>query len=210
MALTNYCKSQYAPKTDPKIFKHEEGNFVVKMDSKEDGDVVLYSGPHIYFGKTMIVKQWTPNFSFNQEILKVIPIWVKLPTLGVPIYADECTTKQLRISFARILVEMYVTSKVLYEITVEDPNGNVIKQKIVYDWLPPYYAKCQQVGHLCDDQRIGPKVKITQRWTPVKHKPTMAPILSTTSAALEDGIEEREVVRVGLQLQLLFLLLLLM
>ena len=117
---------------------------MVKMDSKEDGDDVLYSGPHLYFGKVMIVKQWTPNFSFNQEILKVIPIWVKLPnlplncwssdllsktgsTVGVPIYADECTTKQLRVSFARILVEIDVTSKVLYETTVEDLNGNVIK-----------------------------------------------------------------------------------
>ncbi|KAL2905065.1 Bifunctional polymyxin resistance protein ArnA [Bienertia sinuspersici] len=29
--------------------------------------------------------------------------------LGVPLYADECTTRQLRISFARILVEVDIT-----------------------------------------------------------------------------------------------------
>lgn len=126
MAMINYCKAQWTPKVEPKIFKHDEGYFVVKMETVEDRDAVLFSGPHLFFGKAMIVKQWTSNFSFNQEILKVIPIWVTFPnlplncwsmdslsrigsTLGVPIYADECTTKQLRISFARILIEMDVT-----------------------------------------------------------------------------------------------------
>lgn len=47
--------------------------------------------------------------------------------LRVPIYTDECTTKQLRISFARILVEMDVTGKIPEKISVEDPNGKVFK-----------------------------------------------------------------------------------
>ena len=36
MAIINYCKSQWAPKIDPKIFKHDEGYFVVKMETAED------------------------------------------------------------------------------------------------------------------------------------------------------------------------------
>ena len=101
---------------------------MVKMETVEDRDAVLDSRPHLFFGKAMIVNQWTSSFSFNQEIHKVIPIWIPLSnlplnywstdslsrigsTIAVPIYADECTMKQLRIS-SRILVEMDVTGKI--------------------------------------------------------------------------------------------------
>lgn len=99
---------------------------------------MIYSGPHLLFVKPMIMKKWSPNFDFHKEILKVIPIWVKLPNLplncwsgnflsrigssiGVPINADECTTKILRVSFSRILVEIDVTKEIVYEIQIEDP-----------------------------------------------------------------------------------------
>ncbi|XP_048494359.1 uncharacterized protein LOC125494690 [Beta vulgaris subsp. vulgaris] len=184
MAITNYCKSQWAPKVEPKIFKHDEGYFVVKMDTAKDRDAVLYSGPHLFFGKAMIVKQWTSSFSFNQEILKVVPIWVTFPnlplncwstdslsrigsTIGVPIYADECTTKQLRISFARILIEMDVTGTIQEEINVEDPNRRVFKQKVGYAWLPPFCAKCQKIGHVCEEKKKPTKGRIIQKWVPV-------------------------------------------
>lgn len=47
--------------------------------------------------------------------------------MGVPIYVDECTTKQLKIYFARILVEMEVTVKVPEGSSVGDPNGTIFK-----------------------------------------------------------------------------------
>ena len=126
--------------------------------------------------------QWTANFNFHNEVLRVIPIWIKLPNLplncwspeslsrigsvvGVPIYADECTTKQLRISFARILVEMDVTVAVPNEISIADSEGVTFKQKVVYDWLPEFCQKCQKVGHSCE-RKAGPITakKVTQKW----------------------------------------------
>ncbi|XP_048501322.1 uncharacterized protein LOC125497704 [Beta vulgaris subsp. vulgaris] len=181
MAITNYCKTQWAPKSEFKVFKHDEGYYVIKLEAREDRDAILYSGPHLFFGKAMIVKQWTVNFNFHSEVLMVIPIWIKLPNLplncwspkslsrigsavGVPIYADECTTKQLRISFARILVEMDVTVEVPKEITIAE--GVTFKQKIVYDWLPQFCQKCQKVGHSCERKTGNSMVnkKVTQRW----------------------------------------------
>ena len=67
----------------------------------------------------------------------MIPLWVRLPNLplncwgpdsltrvgsllGVPLYADECTTAQLRVSFARVLVEMDITSPLPDVIWIED------------------------------------------------------------------------------------------
>lgn len=124
--------------------------------------------------------------SWNRDYLRRIG-----STLGVPKYVDECTTKQLKIFFARIPVEMEVTIKVPNEISVEDPNGKVIKQKILYDCLPPFCAKCQKVGHICEDKKEVQKGKVTQKWVPVQQKATMAPTLASTS---KDGIRKEEVV----------------
>lgn len=69
--------------------------------------------------------------------------------IGVPLYADECTSKSLRVSFARILVEMDVTKEIKKIVKIVDPNGKVISQPVVYDWLPPFYKKCNVIGHNC-------------------------------------------------------------
>lgn len=91
-----------------------------------------------------------PNFNFHEKVLKVIPIWIKLPNIplsywgpeslsrigsavGVPVYVDECTTKQLRIAYARILVEMDVTTNIPTDISIVGPNGVVLKQRVLYD-----------------------------------------------------------------------------
>lgn len=95
---------------------------MIKLDSSKDRDMVLYVGPHLFYGKPMIVKQWTSSFNFYKEVLKIISIWVKLPNvplncwskdslsrignlLGVALYNDECTSKMLRVSFVRICLK---------------------------------------------------------------------------------------------------------
>ncbi|KAH0696782.1 hypothetical protein KY290_015929 [Solanum tuberosum] len=106
---------------------------------EEDRDEVLYAGPHMLNNKTIIVKTWSPEFDFNNEVMQTIPIWVKFPNLplncwgvnslsrigsglGVPIYADECTTQVDRLSYARVLIEMDITKTLPIELKVKDPN----------------------------------------------------------------------------------------
>ncbi|KAL2937555.1 Heterogeneous nuclear ribonucleoprotein 27C, partial [Bienertia sinuspersici] len=60
------------------VFHHDKGFFVVKFASMEDQNSILYFGPHTLFGKPIIVKPWTFNFNFKEEVLKVIPLWVTL------------------------------------------------------------------------------------------------------------------------------------
>ncbi|KAF3645514.1 hypothetical protein FXO38_19607 [Capsicum annuum] len=50
--------------------------------------------------------------------------------LGVPLYADNCTTTVDRISYARVLVEMDITKDFPKEIKVEDPTGRIFGQPI--------------------------------------------------------------------------------
>ncbi|XP_070013814.1 uncharacterized protein [Nicotiana sylvestris] len=96
---------------------------------------------------------WSADFDFNKEVLQTIPISVKYPNLplncwgkrslsrissglGIPLYADACTTQVDRISYARVLVEMDVTKELPRSIKVTDPNGKEFMQEITYVWEP--------------------------------------------------------------------------
>ena len=93
--------------------------------------------------------------------------------IGVPIFADECTTKQTRISYARMLVEVNVTKSIPQKITVVDPYGKTFLQDVVLEWKPQYCDKCQKIGHVCQVEtglneeimkKRRPRKKVTQTW----------------------------------------------
>lgn len=53
--------------------------------------------------------------------------------VGVPICADECTSRQMWVSFARLLVEVDVTMPLPDKVLIEDTNGTIVEQKVIYD-----------------------------------------------------------------------------
>ncbi|KAH0653160.1 hypothetical protein KY290_031447 [Solanum tuberosum] len=118
----------------PKVYYHNDGYFLVRFASVDDRNEVLYSGSHMLNNKPIIVKDSLSRISSG---------------LGVPLYANECTTKVDRISFTRVLVEMNVARELPKKLKVEDPNGRVFEHVIQYKWIPEYCTKCMQVGHQC-------------------------------------------------------------
>ncbi|XP_075106819.1 uncharacterized protein LOC142179834 [Nicotiana tabacum] len=125
---------------EPEVYYHEEGYYIIKFQLIADLNEVQYAGPYSINNKPMILKQWCPEFDFNVEFLTELPLWVKFRSLpiscwspdslsritsaiGVPKYADKCTSKQTRISFARMLIEVNVTKPLPDEVTVMDPSG---------------------------------------------------------------------------------------
>lgn len=109
----------------PTIHVHEDGFFIMRFNTDEECEEILKGGPYFLNKAPMIVKKWDKNFDFKDEILRVIPVWIRLPSLplhccgvealsrivsavGVPIIADDCTAKQLKVSYARVLVEVDV------------------------------------------------------------------------------------------------------
>lgn len=96
-----------------------------------------------------------PNFNFDEEVLKIISQWIKLPKLplhcwnmnslsrigsglGNPLHADDCKTKIERVSHARMLIKMNVTRPLPKSVKVEYPNGEVFEHEIIYNWKPMY------------------------------------------------------------------------
>lgn len=112
---------------------------------------MLKGGPYFIGKRPIIMRQWSLEFNMTNEIMRNVPIWVKLPNLplycwgieclsriasalGVPLLANENTLNQRRITYARILVEMDVTKATPKEIKIQDINGNIFDQKVVYSW----------------------------------------------------------------------------
>ncbi|XP_058741419.1 uncharacterized protein LOC131613795 [Vicia villosa] len=86
--------------------------------------------------------------------------------IGVPLVTDECTASKLRVSYARILVEVDITKALTHEISIKECEGRKLAQKVEYEWRPLYCDQCQKIGHNCKTKR---KEKEKQ-WLP-KPKP---------------------------------------
>lgn len=106
--------------------------------------------PYTLNNRPIIIRPWSESFDFNEEVLKTIPLGVKLPKLplnywskkvlskiesglGKAVYADACTTIAERVSYARVLIEMDVTRLLPERIKLYDPRGKVIEQMIQCD-----------------------------------------------------------------------------
>lgn len=110
----------------PELYYHDEGYFLLKFKVYKDPGVMR--GPHTIQNMPMVLKDLTPKFDFKRDMLCMLPIWVKLPSLplhlwgvrslgkignalGNSLFIDECSANKLRLSYARILVEIDVTQK---------------------------------------------------------------------------------------------------
>ncbi|XP_070035121.1 uncharacterized protein [Nicotiana tomentosiformis] len=117
------------------------------------------------------MKAWTPEFNLHDEVLRNIPLWVRFPNLplncssmkalskvgsalGNPVYTDDCTTGSVRISHARMLIEMDITKPLPRRVKMLDLMGKTIEQEISYDWEPTYCNKCLKIGHNYNENRI--------------------------------------------------------
>ncbi|XP_075077189.1 uncharacterized protein LOC142163933 [Nicotiana tabacum] len=164
--MRRFVSQNWAQAANPDLYLHDEGYYMIKFQTIEDLNAVYYSGPYSINNRPIILKPWTPEFDFNTEFPTEIPLWVKFPNLpmncwssnslsriasviGTPIFADECTSKQTRISYARMLVEVNVTRELPEAITVLDPNGRQFTQEVIFDWKPEFCQLCQVVGHKC-------------------------------------------------------------
>ncbi|XP_058754195.1 uncharacterized protein LOC131627366 [Vicia villosa] len=164
----------------PELYYNEEGYFIIKMRSKEDKDVVLRKGPYTIFRQPMFLQEWRPYFSLDKDAIRVMPLWVTFPQLplafwgessigkvasaiGKPIMTDECTAKKLRITYARVLIEVDITAELKEAIYIRDPQGNRMQQQVEYEWKPAFCRKCNKGGHDCEKLNIK-KAQMTQKW----------------------------------------------
>ncbi|CAO2830756.1 unnamed protein product [Amaranthus hypochondriacus] len=166
--IRGFIRKHWAFVSMPTIHAHEEGYFILRFNTEEECSEILNGGPYFLNRAPMIIKKWNRNFDFKDEILRVIPVWFRLPSLplhcwgeeslsrivsavGVPVLADECTSKQLKVSYARVLVEVDITQEITKEIRVRDNLGREFMQKAIPEWRPFFCRKCNKIGHECKE-----------------------------------------------------------
>lgn len=95
----------------------------------------------------------------------------------MPLYVDECTTRQSRIVYGRLKIEMNASQEAPSTVIVIGVNGISFEQKIEYEWWPVICKKCKRVGHVCEP----PPKKMVQKWVLKTHTPIhVEPIIHIT------------------------------
>ncbi|XP_019241257.1 PREDICTED: uncharacterized protein LOC109221251 [Nicotiana attenuata] len=164
--MKRYINHNWSKASWSELFWHEKGYFIAKFKEEDDLKEVLYGGPYTINNRPIILKKWSLDVEFDTAFLKEIPLWVSFPNLpmaywgkeslsrlgsaiGVPLFADECTANQSRISFARMLIEVNITKPLPTGVTIQDPSGKMYKQVVRFEWQPEFCSDCQQLGHIC-------------------------------------------------------------
>ncbi|XP_056688098.1 uncharacterized protein [Spinacia oleracea] len=200
-SVKRFMAAVWSNVTQPHVFYHDEGYFILKFANVEDKNTIVVGGPYTFYGKPVIIKPWVANFNFYEEVLKVIPLWVKFPNLplncwgsdslsrissllGVSLFADGCTTRQERVSFARVLIEMDVTNPLPDHVWIEDTTGKAFKKPVLYDWKPQFCKPCNIVGHDCDKIQKAKPVKpaVKKVWVPKQMQQAEQPQVVSTNA----------------------------
>lgn len=168
--LRNFLQNQCEILGQMEVFYHNEGFFLVCFKDKKDKEKLLYEGPYTIASRPVIVKEWSADFCFEKEVLKEIPLWIRLPNLpltcwspdslshigsvlGRPICADECTSQQTHISYARLLIEVDITQPLVHKVQIEGGNGVMAKQQVLYEWVPMFCPKCHKVGTFVEKRK---------------------------------------------------------
>lgn len=122
-AVYRFIALTWSSIAEPTVYWHESGYFVIHCRTEEECEIILSQGPYMMGRRPVVVKQWSTNFDLKEEHVRVITLWVRFPNLplhywwpktldrivsaiGTPICADECTSSQKRVSFARVLLWM--------------------------------------------------------------------------------------------------------
>lgn len=178
-AVVRYAAAAWPNIPNPKVQLHDDGYFLLLFSTIEDCNSVLRGGPYIMGGKPILLKKWSSAFNLHDE-LRIAPVWVRFPglpviywgantlsrlasILGVPLMADDFTSRQARVSYARVLIEVDITKPLPSMIKFRNEIGQVVEQRITCDWVPYFCSKCQMVGHDCNKQKQR-NTRVVQKW----------------------------------------------
>jgi hypothetical protein len=122
------------------VFLLENGLYLFRFQNEKARDEVMEAKLWHIANNPLILRKWAPGMQLLKLSLSTIPVWVKLHNLpieywnstcfsyvasgiGKPLCADSVTEEQLRLGFARVLIEVNVDFEFPKEIEIEGANG---------------------------------------------------------------------------------------
>ncbi|XP_062113082.1 uncharacterized protein LOC133824231 [Humulus lupulus] len=136
---------------------------LVKFRDEVTRNLVLEAGVLHFDRKPVIVKPWSANLD-TLKAVKSVPVWVRLPglglqywgtkclsalmsTIGVPILVDKVMKDRSMMQFARVLVEIELSEDLPKSVQFLNEKGKLMEQLLEFEWLPTQCRGCKVYGH---------------------------------------------------------------
>ena len=146
------------------IYPMARGFFIVKFDSIEDRNAILWHGFSWGEKFPLMAKPWNKDFDPSTESFNKIPLWVRLSNLPLHLWLDSvleavgdalkdflivdtASSNVFHTTYARILVEIDISKGLLEKIMLDSSIGSWI-QLLNYEGIPFRCRKCHKTGQL--------------------------------------------------------------
>ncbi|XP_028775904.1 uncharacterized protein LOC114732736 [Neltuma alba] len=156
--------------------------FVFRTTNRELNKRLLYDGPWIIQGHYLAVQRWSPNFNPDYNKVKKLAIWVRVPTLPIHCYSEECLLELGNMIGRALKVDLntlahYQSSSNMVErgkfarVSVEIDLNKKLQSKFVirrtvytveYEGLDIICFKCGKYGHTQEDCPLNAELEKTQ------------------------------------------------
>ncbi|XP_074299178.1 uncharacterized protein LOC141630225 [Silene latifolia] len=174
--------------------------FIVRFSKSGGKDALLKSGYYMFDNKPVIIKPWVKDMEMVKEKVAVMLVWVKLH--GIPlkfwgsclpkianlvgkyVKMDLDTQDKIRLSFARIMIEVPMDEKLPEKVKFLDESGNVVTVTVEYEWRPVSCTSCKGIGHEASQCRKPGGVQTPPILTPTNfpslHNVRSSPVIRST------------------------------
>jgi len=146
------------------IHTRENGCYLSRFGTKDESQRVLQTGPWLFDGRLIILKQWSQDIRLERNLLTSIPVWVRFPVLhlnfwsqniisniaslvGTPLFMDKATSSFEKLAFARCFIEINVAKPLAKTVALEVEGREKVIIEVEYEWIPPTCTKCKCFGH---------------------------------------------------------------
>ncbi|KAK4736499.1 hypothetical protein R3W88_000196 [Solanum pinnatisectum] len=153
IVMDGFFKRIWKGKGVNKVAQVNKGVFLVRFQSKEERDKVVEEGVIMFDRKPVVIRPWKADIDVTKEKVDKVPIWIRLVGLdiaglvGIPLRADKATTNRERMTYARLLMEIPLNQEYPTCIMFENENGNIVEQRVEYEWKPVLCTKCKNFGY---------------------------------------------------------------
>ncbi|KAB5526630.1 hypothetical protein DKX38_020477 [Salix brachista] len=166
-AVSSIAKKAWKTNGMDQVTTMADGFYVFRFRTEEAVGEVLERGPWMFGGKNIILQKWSPKFQFDKSRIAVIPVWVRLRGLplplwtkqglslaasmvGTPLSCDEPTISCSRLDYARLCIELNASLPIIHQFEIESSLSEEPQLvKVDYEWKPPKCDRCQCFGHNC-------------------------------------------------------------
>ena len=148
----------------PEISTTDNGLYLFRFRDMVARDWVMENGPWYIVGRSIILRVWQPGMEMLNIQLTSLPIWVKFYNIPLeywtntclgciasavwkPLHMDSLIENRTRLSFARICIEVDLSSKFPKTARLNLGNGKCTTIRIEYPWVPQNCSHCQVFGH---------------------------------------------------------------